>query len=334
MVLAAKDKASPDSAAALEALCRTYWYPLYAFVRRQGHTACDAQDLTQGFFARLLEKDYLAAAAREKGRFRTFLLVALKRFLANEWDHARRLKRGGGHTHFSLETEMGEERYQAEGGDGLPPDRLYERRWAMTLLEQALARLRAEHAAAGKTTEFEKLKGVLMADRGAIDYCALAAALGLERGGGAGSRAPAAKAVSRAVPGGRRRYGFRAGGSRRRTALPGGRPGRNLKRANPCNNLRQTLNYRVMNDNFTCPKCGQPVPPDAPEGLCPRCVGALNLDSATGISGSGRRRRRRHPQPRNWRPTSRSLRSWNSSARAAWGWSIRSARSNWTASRP
>jgi RNA polymerase sigma-70 factor (ECF subfamily) len=182
VVLAAKDKASPDSAAALEALCRAYWYPLYAFVRRQGHSPCDAQDLTQGFFARLLEKDYLAAAAREKGRFRTFLRVALKRFLANEWDHARRLKRGGGHTHFPLETETGEERYQAEGSDGLPPDRLYERRWAMTLLEQTLARLRAEHTAAGKTAEFERLKGVLMADRGSVDYGALGEALGMNEG--------------------------------------------------------------------------------------------------------------------------------------------------------
>jgi RNA polymerase sigma-70 factor (ECF subfamily) len=182
VVLAAKDKSSPDSAAALEALCRAYWYPLYAFVRRQGQPACDAQDLTQEFFARLLAKDYLAAAAQEKGRFRTFLRVALKRFLANEWDRARRLKPGGGHTPLSLDTEMGEERYRAEGSDGLPPDRLYERRWAMTLLEQTLGRLRAEHAAAGKTAEFERLKGVLMAERGTIEYGTLGAELGLSEG--------------------------------------------------------------------------------------------------------------------------------------------------------
>ena len=182
VVLAAKDKSSPDSAAALEALCRAYWYPLYALVRRQGQSVDDAQDLTQEFFARLLAKDYLAAAAQDKGRFRTFLRVAMKRFLANEWDRARRLKRGGGHIPLSLDTQMGEERYQSEQGDGLPPDRLYERRWAMTLLEQTLARLRAEHTAAGKTAEFEQLKGVLMADRGAIDYGALAGALGLSEG--------------------------------------------------------------------------------------------------------------------------------------------------------
>ena len=182
VVLAARDKSLPDSAAALEALCRAYWYPLYAFVRRQGHAACDAQDLTQEFFARLLAKDYLAAAAQEKGRFRTFLRVALKRFLANEWDRARRLKRGGGQALLSLDTAIGEERYQAERGDALPPDRLYERRWAMTLLEQTLGRLRAEYEAAGKAAEFEQLKGVLMAERGTIDYGALAATLGLSEG--------------------------------------------------------------------------------------------------------------------------------------------------------
>lgn len=182
VVLAAKDKSSPESAAALEVLCRAYWYPLYAFVRRQGHSPSDAQDLTQEFFARLLAKEYLQAADREKGRFRTFLRVALRRFLANEWDRARRLKRGGGHTPLSLDTEMGEERYQAERGDGLAPDRLYDRRWAMTLLEQTLTRLRTEYAAAGKTAEFELLKGVLMANRGTIDYLALAAALGLGEG--------------------------------------------------------------------------------------------------------------------------------------------------------
>jgi RNA polymerase sigma-70 factor (ECF subfamily) len=182
VVLAAKDKSSPDSAAALEALCRAYWYPLYAFVRRQGHPPCDAQDLTQEFFARLLLKDYLGAAARERGRFRTFLRVALKRFLANEWDRARRLKRGGGHASLSLDTATAEDRYQAERGGGLPPDRLYKRRWALTLLEQTLGRLRTEHAAAGKAAQFERLKGVLMAERGAIDYGALAAGLGLSEG--------------------------------------------------------------------------------------------------------------------------------------------------------
>jgi RNA polymerase sigma factor (sigma-70 family) len=182
VVLAAKDKSSPDSAAALEALCRAYWYPLYAFVRRQGHPPSDAQDLTQGFFARLLGKEYLRAADREKGRFRTFLRVALRRFLANEWDHARRLKRGGGHPMLPFDTTAGEELYQAERGDALPPDRLYERRWARALLDQALVRLRAEYTAAGKTAEFDQLKESLNARRGGIAYRDLAAALDVSEG--------------------------------------------------------------------------------------------------------------------------------------------------------
>jgi RNA polymerase sigma-70 factor (ECF subfamily) len=182
VVLAAKDKSSPDSAAALEALCRAYWYPLYAFVRRQGRSPSDAEDLTQEFFARLLQKEYLQAADREKGRFRTFLRVALKRFLANEWDRARRLKRGGGHALIPLDTDSAEQRYQTERSDALPPDRLYERRWARALLELALARLRAEYGTAGKTAEFDRLKGVLTAERGGIDYGNLAAALKLNEG--------------------------------------------------------------------------------------------------------------------------------------------------------
>ena len=179
VVLAARDKSSPESAAALEVLCRAYWYPLYAFVRRQGHSPSDAQDLTQEFFARLLAKEYLRAADREKGRFRTFLRVALRRFLANEWDRARRLKRGGGRTPLPLDTTAAEQRYQEEQDDTLAPDHLYERRWARALLEQAMARLRADYATAGKTAEFDQLKGALTAERGGIPYPDLAASLGL-----------------------------------------------------------------------------------------------------------------------------------------------------------
>jgi RNA polymerase sigma factor (sigma-70 family) len=182
VVLAAKDKLSPDSAAALEALCRAYWYPLYAFVRRQGHSPHDAEDLTQEFFARLLAKDYLDAAAQEKGRFRTFLRVAIKRFLANEWDRAHRLKRGAGYAFLPLDTSAGEGRYQEEQAGSLSSEWLYERRWALTLLEQVLAHLRADYVALGKIAEFEQLKAVLMAERGAIPYAELAAALGLSEG--------------------------------------------------------------------------------------------------------------------------------------------------------
>jgi RNA polymerase sigma-70 factor (ECF subfamily) len=139
----------------LETLCATYWYPLYAFVRRQGQSSPDAQDLTQEFFARLLQKDYLQAAAREKGRFRTFLLVALKRFLANEWDRVRAQKRGGGLSHLSLDTDLAEERYRVEPGDAVSADKIFERRWALTLLERTMTRLRDESGTAGKAAEFE-----------------------------------------------------------------------------------------------------------------------------------------------------------------------------------
>ena len=150
VVLAAGGTPSPESTAALERLCSSYWYPLYAFVRRQGQSPADAEDLTQAFFAKLLEKHYLQAAEREKGRFRTFLRVALKRFLANEWDRVRSLKRGGGQATVPLDTAIAERLYQAEpSSDLLPADRMFDRRWAMTLLDRTLERLCQEYAAAG-----------------------------------------------------------------------------------------------------------------------------------------------------------------------------------------
>jgi len=182
VVLSARRKDSPQSAAALETLCRTYWYPLYAYVRRQGHSPPDAQDLTQEFFARLLQKDYLKAAAREKGRFRTFLIVALKRFLANEWDRLRAQKRGGGQPLLSLDTELAEQRYRVEPVESATADRIYERRWALTLLDRSMTRLREEFAAAGKTGEFARLKTCLTAERGEISYSEVAAALGMSEG--------------------------------------------------------------------------------------------------------------------------------------------------------
>lgn len=179
VVLAARDKSSPASAEALEAICRAYWYPLYALVRRQGHSPHDAQDLTQEFFARLLQKDYLQAADREKGRLRTFLHVALKRFLANEWDRLRAQKRGGGVAPVSFDTDFAEELYLQHGPEALSAERIYERQWAMTLLEQALGRLRAEYQTARKETEFDQLKGTLTAERGAIPYAELATQLNI-----------------------------------------------------------------------------------------------------------------------------------------------------------
>ena len=179
VVLSARDKASPHSEAALEQLCRTYWFPLYAFVRRLGHDPHDAQDFTQEFFARLLQKDYLRSAAQEKGRFRTFLLVALKRFLANEWDRQRAQKRGGGAAVLSIDQEQAESRFAAEPAHALQPDVLFDRHWAMTLLERTLARLQDEYLSSGRAKLFELLRGCLARDESALPYAEIATRLNL-----------------------------------------------------------------------------------------------------------------------------------------------------------
>ena len=179
VVLAAANPASAKSLDALAALCEAYWYPLYAFVRRNGHNPEDAQDLTQEFFARLLEKNYLADVARDKGRFRSFLLASLKHFLANEWDKARARKRGGGQSFIRLDDKTAESRYKLEPRDSASADKLFERRWALTLLERVLARLREQHTAAGKAKQFDALKAFIGGERGAEGYAAVGAALGM-----------------------------------------------------------------------------------------------------------------------------------------------------------
>ena len=137
VVLAAGQPDSPQAQAALETLCRTYWYPLYAYVRRRGHGPEDAQDLTQEFFAQLLRKNYPARAERAKGRFRTFLLHALSQFLVDQRERATALKRGGGQIVISLDAEAPEDRYRLEPPDELTPEKLFERRWAQTILDLA-----------------------------------------------------------------------------------------------------------------------------------------------------------------------------------------------------
>ncbi len=167
---------------ALEHLCRVYWYPLYAFVRRQGHAPADAQDLTQSFFARLLEKRDLAGVDPAKGRFRSFLLAAMKHFLANEWDKVRAQKRGGGRENFtSLDADAAESRYHLEAADHRSADRVFERNWALALLDEVLGRLRDEHEAAGKLSLFEALKPALTGD-GSDAYADLGSRLGLSEG--------------------------------------------------------------------------------------------------------------------------------------------------------
>jgi len=179
VVLSARDPASPRSAESLESLCRTYWYPLYAYVRRLGHSPADAEDLTQGFFARLLEKDYLKAAAPAKGRFRTFLLTALKRFMANEWDRQHASKRGGFANLVPLDQELAESRFAADTVHDLPPDVLFDRHWAMTLLQTTMARLQEEYVTTGRATLFEYLRPCLARDESALPYTDIAARLNL-----------------------------------------------------------------------------------------------------------------------------------------------------------
>ena len=164
VVLAAANQKTPEAAEAMDWLCRTYWYPLYAYVRREGHTPTDAQDLTQEFFARLLARNSLAHVGPGKGKFRSFLLAALRHFLSDDRDRARAVKRGGGAKTISLDAQQAEERYRLEPVDRLDAEKIYERRWAMTLLEQALTRLREESATAGKSEVFERLRSFVAGD--------------------------------------------------------------------------------------------------------------------------------------------------------------------------
>jgi DNA-directed RNA polymerase specialized sigma24 family protein len=182
VVLAARRAPSPESDAALETLCRAYWYPLYGYVRGRGHSPPDAQDLTQEFFRRLLEKRWLETADREKGRLRTFLIVALKKFLVSEWRRASSRRRGGGHLHVPMDTAFAEERCAVDLQSGLPPDEAFDRQWAITLHDLTLERLQNEFAAAGKAGEFAALKECLMAARGELDYPSLAARLNAGEG--------------------------------------------------------------------------------------------------------------------------------------------------------
>jgi len=182
VVLSAGHSETTRGRNALAALCETYWYPLYAYVRRQGHSPHDAEDLTQGFFARLLASESLAGVSPEKGKFRTFLLVALKRFLTNEWHHANSQKRGGGSFRVPLQGHTAETRYVAEPSEQLTAEKLYERRWALTLLDRVLSRLSDEFNAVGKKEQFEKLKPYLMAERESIPYAEAVVVLGMNEG--------------------------------------------------------------------------------------------------------------------------------------------------------
>jgi RNA polymerase sigma factor (sigma-70 family) len=189
IVLAAGHETSPRRAEALESLCRTYWPAIYAFVRRRGYDEHTAKDLTQAFFERVLEKNYFGDANAQRGKFRTFLLTSLNHFLANEWDKSQRQKRGGGCTVLSLDDDSAEERYLL-AATSMNPETVFDRRWAETVLQSVLSRLRQEFDRDSKAGRFDVLKGFLIGGHSTPSYGAVATQLGM-------SEVSARSAVSR-----------------------------------------------------------------------------------------------------------------------------------------
>ena len=178
-VLRAGDQDSRAAASALEELCRVYWFPLYAFARRHGCSPADAEDLTQAYFARLLEHKFVARADPAKGRFRTFLLTLFKRFLVNEWNRVHAEKRGGFQPVVPIESNLAESRLGADPAHTEQPDLLFQRNWAMTLLDQVMKRLEEEYKASGRGRLFEHLEGCLVRDAAALPYAEIATRLNL-----------------------------------------------------------------------------------------------------------------------------------------------------------
>src|SRR5262245_13957212 len=181
-VVRAGDPAEPGARAVLAELCATYWYPLYAFVRRKGYDAEDAQDLVQGFFTRFLEKVDLAQVDPSKGKFRSFLMAACSHYLANRRDHDRAMKRGGGRIPIPIDRLEAEGRYGHEPHHDLTAERLFERRWATTLLGRVLDELESEMARAGKARLLLALRPALLGEAGRVSYAVIAAELGISEG--------------------------------------------------------------------------------------------------------------------------------------------------------
>jgi len=180
LVLAARDGGAPEAEAAMGALCATYWRPLYAYVRRSGRSVEDAQDLTQSFFSHLLEKDGLQHVEPARGKFRAFLLASLKNFITNQWRHEHAAKRGGFARFLSVaDLTRAEDHYASEFTTPESPERVYERNWALTLLQRTMQRLTDEFAAAGKSHVFELLRPQLTGDHDGAPYAEVAAALGM-----------------------------------------------------------------------------------------------------------------------------------------------------------
>lgn len=183
VVLAARDGTDSEARAALETLCNAYWYPLYAYVRGSGNDPDSARDLTQAFFAKLLEGDLLQATEQSKGRFRSFLLASLKNFLSHERDREQALKRGGGTITVSIEAGGAEGRYTQEPVDALTPDQIFERRWGLTIMERAMERLETEtNSTAERPDQFDRLKPYLTGSEPHIPYREVATEMGTSEG--------------------------------------------------------------------------------------------------------------------------------------------------------
>jgi len=195
IILRAGSERRVDARQALEALCERYWFPLYAFVRREGYSEPDAQDLTQGFFTRFLEKDYLHDLDRSRGMFRSFLLASLRHFLANARDYARAAKRGGGRTPLSLDFAQAEDRYQNEPMSHWTPEKLFQRRWALELLRLVLQRLESEYPEPQRRQFFHAVQDIISGGERGSGYAEIAHDFGMTEG-----------AVKSAVHRMRRRY--------------------------------------------------------------------------------------------------------------------------------
>ena len=190
VVVSAGQQSSPDSQRALESLCEVYWYPLYIYVRRRVADVNEAQDLTQAFFAELLEKNYVGSATPDRGRFRAFLLTALKHYLSKQWEKGRAQKRGGGHVPISLDYQAADSSLTIEPASGLTPEQLYDQQWAIALLGQIMERLRSESEKSARTDQFEELKGFVIGDHSGMTYAEAAVKLNM-------TEAAARKAASR-----------------------------------------------------------------------------------------------------------------------------------------
>jgi len=180
VVLAARDSNEQQATGALDELCRAYWFPLYVYVRKRGVSPEDAEDVTQGYFAALIDRGYLTQVDRERGKLRSFLLTTLKHYLADEWSKASALKRGHGQRPVSIDAANAEERYAMEPVDEASPDRLFDRRWALTLLDNVLTALRADYASAGQERMFDGLKKFLAWNSASEAYRETAAELGMK----------------------------------------------------------------------------------------------------------------------------------------------------------